>query len=209
MNSDFGWWERRRRELDARWAERTLPVRFTFPAEYGPLFLTVQQFRTYTRTQSGPIPPPPRHIDPYVTNARPSSSDSARAFPRPAFSHVRRHSYAQATSLEEFRNRRQWPPRGLTRDSVLTPREAEDLVVSGASTFKGYWDEIRNAPGYHRFFVVMESEHYRRTDAAAFQAEAFRDISLSITGSADSAFPWMALEQPAISPLEDSPVQRQ
>ncbi|KAF2092950.1 hypothetical protein NA57DRAFT_49321, partial [Rhizodiscina lignyota] len=110
----------------------------------------------------------------------------------------RRNSHAQVTSLEEFRTRRKWPPRGLKSDAVLTPREAEDVIVSGASTFKGYWDEIRNAPGHHRFFVVMESEHYRRTDAAPFQSDAFKHISLSITGAVDNAFPWMALEQPAM-----------
>lgn len=81
---------------------------------------------------------------------------------------------------------------------MLTQRDAEEIIASGASTFKGYWDEIRNAPGHHRFFVVMESEHYRRTDAAVFQCDAFRDVSMSITGPTDSAFPWMALEQPAM-----------
>lgn len=184
MSSDFEWWERRRRELDARWAERqALP------------------FRPFPRTYS--LPGPPRLIDPYSPNgrrpaSRPSSSDGSNALPHPVYNYVRRSSHATPPTLEEFRNRRQWPPRGLTRDSVLTPREAEDLIVSGASTFKGYWDEIRNAPGHHRFFVVMESEHYKRTDAASFQADAFKDMSLSITGAADNAFPWMALEQPAM-----------
>lgn len=82
---------------------------------------------------------------------------------------------------------------------MLDPREAEDLIGSGASTFKGYWDEIPHVPGHYRFFAVMESAHLGRTDRATFQSEAFKDISLTMTGPEDSAFPWFSLEQPSMA----------
>jgi hypothetical protein len=74
------------------------------------------------------------------------------------------------------------------------------LISAGASTFRGYWDEIPNAPpGYNRFYAVMDSEHQSRTDRASFQQNAFRDLSLNMTGAADSQFPWLSLEQPCMA----------
>jgi hypothetical protein len=45
----------------------------------------------------------------------------------------------------------------------------------------------------------MDSEHQSRTDRASFQQNAFRDLSLNMTGAADSQFPWLSLEQPCMA----------
>ncbi|KAF2084742.1 hypothetical protein K490DRAFT_48520 [Saccharata proteae CBS 121410] len=102
--------------------------------------------------------------------------------------------------LREFRTTREWPPRRYTLDSTLDPHEAEDLVTAGASTFKGYWDAAPSAPaGHYRFYAVMENEHAGRNDRAICQHEAFRDVSLMMTGPAEVAYPWVALEQPCMA----------
>ena len=135
-------------------------------------------------------PPPPR----------PSSSGETGLLPyRQPPPPRRTQSHSQPTSLEEFRSSRHWPPKDY-RSAELTPEVAEDLICAGASTFKGYWDEIPNAPpGYNRFYAVMETEHSGRMDRSPFQHDAYRDISLNMTGPADSAFPWISLEQPCMA----------
>lgn len=111
----------------------------------------------------------------------------------------RSDSYPTA-SLKEFRRTRSWPPRGYTADDTLNPRQAEDLICAGASTFKGYSDEVKNArPGHFRFYAVMEAEHCARTDRAPFQDHAFADISFNATASAENAFPWLSLEHPCMA----------
>jgi len=45
----------------------------------------------------------------------------------------------------------------------------------------------------------MESEHQSRTDRAPFQQPAYRDMSLNMTGAADSQFPWLSQEQPCMA----------
>jgi hypothetical protein len=91
-----------------------------------------------------------------------------------------------------------WPPVGCNKASTLSHYQAEDLVSKGASTFTGFREEVAHAPGHHRLFAVMESEGNDRTDRATFQELAFEHISLTITGPADSAFPWVSLEQPCM-----------
>jgi hypothetical protein len=91
-----------------------------------------------------------------------------------------------------------WPPAGYTRDSTLDQREAGDMICKGASAFTGFREEVTHASGHYRLFAVMESEANDRTDRATFQEPAFEDISLSLTGPADSAFPWVSLEQPCM-----------
>jgi len=99
--------------------------------------------------------------------------------------------------LDDFRNTRAWPPHGFTSESSLEPGEAEDVICSGASTFKGYREEVKHAPpGHYHFFAVMEAEHFHRTDRATAQNDAFKDISLTMTGSEEYPFPWSSLEQP-------------
>jgi hypothetical protein len=101
--------------------------------------------------------------------------------------------------LQEFRSSRRWPPNGYRQDDSLSAKVAEDVICSGASTFKGYWDNIEHAPsGYVRFYAVMENEHLGRTDRASFKCESYRDVSLNVTGTAESEFPWLSLEQPGM-----------
>jgi len=112
----------------------------------------------------------------------------------------RAESYSHPTPLEELGSDKRWPPRGYSRDEELDPASAEEIVCAGASTFKGYWDEIPlTPPGYNRFYAVMESEHSGRMDRAPLQHSAYRDISLNLTGPADSSFPWISLEQPCMA----------
>ncbi|KAF2454459.1 hypothetical protein BDY21DRAFT_291255 [Lineolata rhizophorae] len=92
-----------------------------------------------------------------------------------------------------------WPPRGFQYQSVLTPREADDTVCRGASTFKGYKDAVANSQGHWHFFAVMETDSAQRADRAEPRHPAFRDVSLTVTGPEDSAFPWVSLEQPSMA----------
>lgn len=112
----------------------------------------------------------------------------------------RAESYSHPTPLDDFRSSRRWPPNSYRQDDSLTPQAAEDLICAGASTFKGYWDEIPNAPeGYDRFYAVMDNEHQSRTDRAPFQQNAFRDMSMNMVGVEDSQFPWLSLDQPCMA----------
>ena len=110
-------------------------------------------------------------------------------------------SYSHPTPLEDFRRSRRWPPNGFRSDDDLTPEEADGLICAGASTFRGYCDQIPKAPpGYDRFYAVMDNEHQTRTDRAAFSQPAFRDVSLNMAGTVDSqCFPWLCLEQPSMA----------
>lgn len=112
----------------------------------------------------------------------------------------RAESYSHPTPLEEFRRSRRWPPSGYRQDDALDPVQAEELICAGASTFKGYADAIPNTPaGYDRFYAVMHSEHQSRTDRGPVQADAYRYISLNLTGASESQFPWLSLEQPCMA----------
>ena len=81
----------------------------------------------------------------------------------------------------------------------MLPLEAEKLIAGGASTFSGFSEEVTHSPGQYRFFAIMESEGNARTDRASFQVSAFKDITLTMTGPADGAFPWASLEQPCMA----------
>ncbi|KAF2261642.1 hypothetical protein CC78DRAFT_469879 [Lojkania enalia] len=112
----------------------------------------------------------------------------------------RAESYSHPTPLEDFRKSRRWPPTGYRSSDCLSSQDAEDVICAGASTFKGYADEIPNAPeGYNRFYAVMDSEHQCRTDRATFLKDSYKDISLNMTGPSDSQFPWLSLEQPCMA----------
>ncbi|KAF2734020.1 hypothetical protein EJ04DRAFT_255546 [Polyplosphaeria fusca] len=187
MNSEIGHWELNPRQA-ANWSYQNpelqvgrLPKTRTSP---------VATRTTIARHGSAPRP-------------RPSSS-GGETFMLPYRAQLaptrRAESYSHPTPLEEFRSSRRWPPNGHRRDDALTPQQADDLICAGASTFKGYADDIPNSPaGYHRYYAVMDSEHQCRTDRASFQQLAYRDISLNMTGTADSQFPWLALEQPCMA----------
>jgi hypothetical protein len=109
-------------------------------------------------------------------------------------------SYSHPTPLEDFRKSRRWPPKGFRSEDALDPAEAEELICAGASTFKGYRDAIPNAPdGYNRFYAVLEAEHQSRTDRAPFQQQAYRDISLNMTGTREDQFPWLSHEYPCMA----------
>ncbi|KAF2180198.1 hypothetical protein K469DRAFT_730214 [Zopfia rhizophila CBS 207.26] len=187
MNSDIGRWERSPREFDANWSHQYPEL------QYGRVPKTrTSPVITRTRVARHGSQPNPQ---------RPSSSGENVLLPYRHLPPPRRaESYSHPTPLEEFRSSRRWPPHGYRPGDALGPRDAGDLICAGASTFKGYWDEIPNAPqGYDRFYAVMDSEHASRTDRAPFQQNAYRDISLNMTGAADSAFPWISLEQPCMA----------
>ncbi|KAL5446332.1 hypothetical protein PMIN06_007780 [Paraphaeosphaeria minitans] len=132
---------------------------------------------------------------------RPSSSGGDAMLPyRQLAPPKRAGSYSHPTPLDDFRRSRRWPPGGHRQDDALEPKEAEDLICAGASTFKGYCDAIPNTPeGYDRFYAVMDSEHQSRTDRGPVQADAYRYSSLNLTGASESQFPWLSLDQPCMA----------
>ncbi|KAI9751932.1 MAG: hypothetical protein M1835_001144 [Candelina submexicana] len=90
-----------------------------------------------------------------------------------------------------------WPPRGLTAASELYPQDAEDFIRPGATIYRGYCDEVPHSPhGTYRFYTILGSEYDKDTDRATFHCKAFKDMSLSLTGAADTRLPWLSLEQP-------------
>ncbi|KAL1648780.1 hypothetical protein SLS58_001959 [Diplodia intermedia] len=104
--------------------------------------------------------------------------------------------------LEESRPAagRQWPPRGYTVESMLDQAQADELISTGASIFKGRVEDAPGAPvGYYRFFAIMEGDDAERNDRARYQHEAYKDITLSQTTSSDGPYPWLALEQPCMA----------
>lgn len=125
---------------------------------------------------------------------RPSSAGQQVLAHRPG----QRGQPPQEHALAEYWRTRAWPPKGYTMESVLDPKRADDIICSGANTFKGWADPIPNTPpDCNRFYAMMESEHSSRSDRAVFQHDALMDVSLTMTGSAERAFPWMSLEQPS------------
>ncbi|KAF2878294.1 hypothetical protein BDV95DRAFT_480199 [Massariosphaeria phaeospora] len=204
MKPDIDRWELSQRQFDTHWGRQ-------YPAPPPPPQLVdglaqlqlgrVPKTRTspvLTRTRvtrHGSQPNPPR----------PSSSGGENILlpynaPRQVNPPRRAESYSYHTPLEQFRNSRRWPPAGCRQDAELSPQDADDLICTGASAFKGYCDEIPNTPaGYDRLYAVMDSEHQSRTDRAPFQHHAFKDMSLNMIGAADSQFPWLSLEQPCMA----------
>ncbi|KAF2118873.1 hypothetical protein BDV96DRAFT_610759 [Lophiotrema nucula] len=191
MNSEIGRWDLSPRPYGPNWSPKS--------PKYGEL-----QVGRHPRTQTSPITTRTQ-VTRHGSNpnpVRPSSSGGEKVMlPFRQFAPPRRaESYSHPTPLEEFRSSRRWPPAGYRQDEALHPGVAEDLISAGASNFKGYVDRIPNAPtGYDRFYAVMESEHQSRTDRAPFRHHAYRDISLNMTGPADSQFPWLSLEQPCMA----------
>jgi hypothetical protein len=144
-----------------------------------------------------------RHGQTTPMPVRPSSSaDEATVAPRKAPTQRRAESYSYPTPLERDspRRSRRWPPSGYTSDDIVDAQLAKELICAGTCNFQGYVDQVPNAPaGYSRFYAVMTDEHKSRTDRAAFQDRAYRDISLDLMGLSDAQFPWHALEQPCMT----------
>lgn len=216
MNSEFARWDLSKHHYDTKWsvpypeAPPAPPAPFpqyAFPEEpfpqladgFGQLQLgRVHKTRTtpvVTRSRITRHGSQPNPVRPSSSGGEPNLIAS-----RPIGPQRRSESYSHPTPLEDFRKSRRWPPSGFRQDDALKPQEAEDLICAGASSFKGYWDAIPNAPaGYDRFYAVMESEHQSRTDRASFQQQAYKDISLNMTGACDSQFPWLSQEQPCMA----------
>lgn len=217
MNAEYARWDHN--QYDTKWGLRLpeapvppTPMQFAFPEQpvarltdgLGQLQLgpaPVQALASRTRTT--PVTTRTR-ITRHGSNPNPirpsSSGGEGNMIPfRPYAAPKRSESYSHPTPLEDFRNSRRWPPSGFRQDDALSSEQADDLICAGASTFKGYWDSIANAPGYDRFYAVMESEHLSRTDRASFQQAAYREMSLNMTGASDSQFPWLAQEQPCMA----------
>ncbi|KAF1961156.1 hypothetical protein CC80DRAFT_231207 [Byssothecium circinans] len=211
MHSEIGPWEhsKRQRQYDSDWVLPEAPIAplpYAFPEQAAAVTDSLGQLQLdrIPKTRTSPVVTRSRVArhgsQPHAV--RPSSSGGESVMlPYRQYAPPRRaESYSHPTPLEEFRRSRRWPPSGCRSDDALSPKEADDLICAGASTFKGYWDEIPNAPsGYDRFYAVMDSEHQTRTDRAAFTQPAYRDMSLNMTGNADSQFPWLSLEQPCMA----------
>jgi hypothetical protein len=225
MNAEYARWDYNQLHHDSRWGLRLpeapvppTPMQFAFPEQHVARldegfhegFRQLQLGNGSAQTQG-----PKTRTTPVTTRTRitrhgsnpnpirPTSSGGEanmiafRPFAPP--SAKRSESYSHPTPLDDFRKSRRWPPAGHRQDGALTPQQADDLICAGASTFKGYWDSIPNAPGYNRFYAVMESEHQSRTDRAPFQQPAYREVSLNMTGVSDSQFPWLSQEQPCMA----------
>ncbi len=212
MNSNAARWELGQQPYDTRWSTQHPKAPYThmpyaFPEQ--PVARLTEGFdelslRKVPKTRTSPIATRTkiaRHGS-HDAPVRPSSSGGeVNMVPHRSYAPTRRsESYSQPTPLEEFRGLRQWPPRGYRQDDTIDAKQAESLICTGTSTFKGYGDAIHNAPaGYNRFYVVMREEHQSRTDRAPFQNDAYRAISLNSTGNAESQFPWLSLEQPCMA----------
>ncbi|KAF2280347.1 uncharacterized protein EI97DRAFT_430094 [Westerdykella ornata] len=190
MNSDIGHWQPGQRQSDVHWLHHHYPPEQT-------------QLAHIPKTRTSPVVTRTKvaRYGSQSSTQRPSSSGGEHIMLPYRFAPPRRaESYSHPTPLEEFRSSRRWPPQGYRKDDALTPKQAEEIICPGASTFKGYWDEIEHAPpGYVRYYAVMESEHQGRTDRASFRHTAYRDISLNMTGATDTQFPWLSLEQPCMA----------
>lgn len=217
MYADYAHWDVNTHQYDSKWGHRLPeapvpppPPQFAFPEQaVAPLadgFSQLQLTNGSThpkKTRTQPVTTRSR-ITRHGSNPNPirpsSSGGDANMIPYRSFVPPKRsESYSHPTPLEDFRKSRRWPPAGYRQTDELDPKTAEHLITAEASTFKGYWDAIPNAPGYDRFYAVMESEHQSRTDRATFQQQAYRDISLNMTGTADSQFPWLSQEQPCMA----------
>jgi len=218
MNAEYARWDYSQHQYDSKWGVQLPeapvpppPPQFAFPEHrhagleegFGQLQLMGGKVQA-PRTRTTPVTTRTR-ITRHGSNPnalmRPSSSGGdANMVPfRPFAPPKRSESYSHPTPLEDFRKSRRWPPSGYRQDDALSSEQADDLICAGASTFKGYWDSVPNAPGYDRFYAVMESEHQSRTDRAPFQQPAYREISLNMTGASDSQFPWLSQEQPCMA----------
>ncbi|KAF1833147.1 hypothetical protein BDW02DRAFT_553223 [Decorospora gaudefroyi] len=213
MNPEFAHWDHGKHHYESKWGAR-LPeahaspcaLPYAFPEPFPQLATGFQQLQLakVPRTRTTPVVSRTRitRHGSQPNPVRPSSSGGeANMIPYRSLAPPRRsESYSHPTPLEDFRNSRRWPPKGYRQEDALNPGEAEDLICAGASSFKGYWDVVPNAPaGYDRFYAVMEAEHQSRTDRAPFQQQAYRDISLNMTGASDSQFPWLSQEQPCMA----------
>jgi hypothetical protein len=218
MNAEYARWDYNQHQYDTKWGQRLpeapvppAPPQFAFPEH--PLAGLTEGFGQL-QLMGGRVQPHKTRTTPVTTRSRitrhgsnpnalmrPSSSGGdANMVPfRPFAPPKRSESYSHPTPLEDFRKSRRWPPSGYRQDDSLSSEQADDLICAGASTFKGYWDSVPNAPGYDRFYAVMESEHQSRTDRAPFQLPAYREISLNMTGASDSQFPWLSQEQPCMA----------
>lgn len=213
MNSEYARWDASQRQYDSQWGARrpepsSLPcaLPYAFPEPFPQLNDDFQQLQIVksSRTRTTPVVTRTR-ISRHGSEPNPirpsSSGGEVHMVPYQKCSSSRRAgSYSHPTPLEDFRRSRRWPPKGYRLEDALEPAEAEDLICAGASTFKGYRDAIPNAPeGYNRFYAVMEAEHQSRTDRASFQQQAYRDISLNMTGTQDNQFPWLSHEYPCMA----------
>ncbi|KAH8716959.1 hypothetical protein GQ44DRAFT_712972 [Phaeosphaeriaceae sp. PMI808] len=218
MNAEYPRWDyNTQHHPDANWGLHLpeapvppTPLPFAFPEQPDARLLAegfgqLQLGKAHSKTRTTPVTTRSRITrhgsNPNPIPMRPSSSGGeAHMIPYRSYASPKRaESYSHPTPLEDFRHSRRWPPSGYRLDESLEPEQADDLIGVGASTFKGYCDEIAGSPGHDRFYAVMESEHQSRTDRAPFQQPAYREISLNMTGASDSQFPWLSQEQPCMA----------
>jgi len=207
--NNMGRWELTQRQHDVHWGLKypEVPVApHPFPVAEHPALtddLAQLQLGRIPKTRTSPVATRTR-VSRHGSNphpVRPSSSggENVMLSYRQLAPPRRAESYSHPTPLEEFRHARRWPPSGVRQDDALGPDDADKLICAGASTFKGYLTEIAHSPGYDHFYAVMNSAHQGRTDRGPFQHEAYRDVSIDMTGNSESQFPWQSLEQPCMA----------
>jgi hypothetical protein len=92
-----------------------------------------------------------------------------------------------------------WPPRGFSRSSDLSPREANDFIRRGTLDFHGCYHDFPHASHGHYYFYSVARGQYDDDTDRAHQNEAFDDISLPLMGPTRSSEPWETLEQPSMA----------
>jgi len=208
MSSDIGYRDRsqRRGSGSAIWSPRTRPLAPLPPLPPLPA-LPSRSLTSPLITLAYGAPPRRGSYDSTPTSGtlpiapHPPPPASYVAYAQNALSHRRWRSQDANEDRQEprrLKKSREWPPRGYEGTSLLSQREAEQLVCHGASSFKGFIEEAELAPGTYRFFAIMTTESDLRSDRAPFDDESFAAMTLSMTGPADSKFPWYSLEQPCM-----------
>lgn len=208
MNSNAARWEQ---PYDARWegqySEPHAHLPYAFPEQ--PTVRLAEGFdqlsiRKLPKTRTSPVATRTKIVrhGSHKGPPRPSSSGGEAYLPphRPFASNARATSYSQPTPLEEFRGSGQWPPRGYRQDDALEAQQAEELICSGTSMFRGCATAIHDAPaGYKRFYATVEGEYQGKTDRAAFPKDAYKAITLDLLSASKDRLPWSSLEQPCMA----------
>lgn len=69
-----------------------------------------------------------------------------------------------------------WPPRHL-RSPELDHEVAQELIASGAPSFRGKCKEVPYEQGHFHFYALAGEEEDEETDCIPFESESFNDMS--------------------------------
>ncbi|KAF2755642.1 hypothetical protein EJ05DRAFT_488375 [Pseudovirgaria hyperparasitica] len=160
------------------------------------------QIRQASRSVTSPISSP-RYLDHDYTSECPSSSPGNHA---PLTYRPRRYdnfyevpSPRERDQIDPVVGEPEWPPPGWEEDAVMSAREAQRFICDGANTFNGTLEDVPNAPYHYKFFATIDNECQSRSDRSEFAHASFKNISMTLAGSADTAPPTASLEQPCMA----------